>query len=156
MSARNSRTYRRRLWLVNPSYQYRIVGVLLVVLFLMTVGALLSVYVALWLTLRAFELAHDALAVSLLSTAGIITTFELLLIAPLIIWVGIRLSHRVAGPLVRINAALQQMAGGDFDVSLRLRKGDSLTEIAESVNTLALSLRTRAPLGQRVHTHGGG
>lgn len=143
MSRERSRTYRRRQWVVNPSYQYRLVGILLFVLFLMTAGALLSVYVALWLTLHAFGLTHDALAVSLLSTAGLVTTFELLLVAPVIVWVGLRLTHRVAGPLIRINAALQQMAHGDFNVDLKLRKGDSLVEIAEAVNALAASLRAR-------------
>lgn len=143
MGTSGSRNHQRRQWIVNPSLQYRFIGIMLLVLFLLTAGALASVYTALWVTLRTFELMHDTLAVSLLATVGIMTTLELLLIAPVIVWVGIRMTHKVAGPLVRINAALLRMAKGQYDVDLRLRKGDSLVEVAEAVNTLAASLRSR-------------
>ncbi len=137
------RPYQRRRYLVNPTMQYRFVGVMLLVLLLMAAGALGSVYLSLWITLQTYGLTHNALAVAQLSTVGLIATIELLLIAPLVIWVGIRLTHKVAGPLVRIEAALAAMAQGNFDVHLTLRKGDSLVEIANSINTLASSLRAR-------------
>ena len=135
------RTYRRRHWLVNPSLQYRFIGVMLLVLLILTVGALGSVYLALWTTLRTFDLVREPLAVSQLTTVGLMVTFELLILAPVVVWIGIRLTHRVAGPLVRITAALQQLSSGDFNVYLKLRKGDSLVELAEAINHLAASLR---------------
>ncbi len=138
-----ARSYKRRQWIVNPPLQYRFIGVLLLVLFMLTIGALVSVYLALWLTLRTFGLVEDPLAVSLLTTVGLVTTLELLLIAPVVILMGVRLTHRIAGPLVRINAALLQLAQGRHDVHITLRRGDSLTEVAAAVNSLAESLRTR-------------
>ena len=135
--------YRRRQWIVNRPFQYRFIGIMLGVLFLMTVGALASVYVALWMTLQTFELARDPIAVAQFTTVGLIVTIEVFLLVPAIIWIGVRWTHKVAGPLVRINPALQQLARGDFNVHLKLRKGDALVELAEVINALAASLRAR-------------
>ena len=143
MAPGEARPYRRRQWLVNPALQYRFIGIMLMTLLLMTAGALGSVYAAIWSTLRTFELTTNPIAVAQLTTVGLVVTCELLLIAPLVVWIGIRWTHKVAGPLVRINAALQQMAQGSFDVHLKLRKGDSLVELAEAINVLAASLRAR-------------
>ena len=140
-TSRTPRAYRRRQWIVNPTFQYRFIGILLLLLLSLTAGALVSVYVALWVTLRTFDLVNQPLAVAQLSTVGLLVTVELLIFAPVLVWIGVRLTHKVAGPLVRINAAVQQMAQGDFNIHLTLRKGDSLVELAEAINTLAASLR---------------
>jgi nitrogen fixation/metabolism regulation signal transduction histidine kinase len=68
---------------------------------------------------------------------------ELLIVVPFVIWLAVILSHKVAGPLVRIQAALVRMTNGNYDVNLRLRKADALVELAESVNRLAASSRAR-------------
>ena len=136
------RSYRRRRWVVNPPLQYRFIGIMLLVLLILTVGALASVYLALWMTLRTFEVANQPLAVAQLTTVGLMVTLELLLLAPIVVWIGIRLTHKVAGPLVRITAALQQLARGDFNVHLTLRRGDSLVELADAINALAATMRS--------------
>lgn len=142
-SGRSSHPYKRRRLVVNPTFQYRFVGVMLLVLLLMTVGTLASVYLALWMTMRTFDVANEPLAMAELTTVGLMVTMELLLLAPVIVWVGIRLTHKVAGPLVRINAAVQQLAREDYNVHLTLRKGDSLVELADGINQLADVLRAR-------------
>ena len=141
MASRSQRSYRRRRWVVNPSFQYRFIGIMLLVLLLLTVGALASVYLALWITLRTFGLDRQPLAVAQMATVALMVTLELLLLAPAVVWIGVRLTHKVAGPLVRINAALQQMAHGDLNIHLTLRKGDSLVELADAINALAANLR---------------
>lgn len=141
--ATSAHSYKRRQWIVNPPFQYRFIGVLLVMLLILTGGALLSVYLALWITLQTFGLGRESLAVSQLAMVGLLVTAELLLFAPIVVWFGIRWTHRVAGPLVRIHAALQQLASGDFNTHLTLRKGDSLVELADAINRLANSLRSR-------------
>ena len=138
-----TRTYQRRQLLVNPPLQYQFVGIMLSVLLLLTIGALGSVYFALWFTLRTYGLADDPIAVAQLTTVGLVVTFELLVIAPIVVWVGLRMTHKVAGPLVRIMAVLREMSAGNFRQRVTLRKGDALTEVADAVNTLAEFLRTR-------------
>lgn len=135
--------YRRRRYIVNRPFQYRMIGMMLLMLLFLTVGALASVWLALRITLQTFGQSQEPLAVAQLSMVAVLVTCTMLLLAAFVVWVGIRLTHKVAGPMVRINAALQQMAQGDFNIHLKLRKGDSFVELADAINTLAASLRAR-------------
>ena len=143
MPAAGRPRFRRRQWIVNRPFQYRFTAVLLLVLCVLTVTALGGVYFALWTILRVFELLNDAVTVSLFTTVGLCVVLEFLIIAPAVAWFGILLTHRVAGPLVRIQSTLTKMCAGDFDVHLTLRKGDALTELADTINRLAEFLRSR-------------
>ncbi len=134
---------RRRQWIVNRPLQYRFIGAMLLILLVLSFVALTTVYLTLWVTLRTFELQHDPISVALFTTLGLSIALELLIVAPFIIWLGVILTHQVAGPLVRINASLAQMAAGNYDVTMQFRKGDLLGELAEGVNRLAASLRAR-------------
>lgn len=55
--------------------------------------------------------------------------------------VSIFISHKVAGPLFRVKKTLSQVTKGDLNVSIRLRKGDDLKDVAEHVNLLIEKLR---------------
>ena len=138
------RPYRRQHWLVNRSLQFRFVRAMLLVLLLMAAAAVAGIYLALWLTLYSFELLQDAYLVALFRTVSWTVVLELIVLVPLVSWFGVRLTHKVAVPLVRIRAALADMAQGRFDIRIKLRKGDALTELAEDINRLAESLRNRS------------
>ena len=135
------RPYRRRHWLVNRPLQLAFVRAMLVVLGVMVGGALAAVYLAIRMTLSAYELSQDVLAVSLLTTVFWVMLLELLVLVPAIAWIGILLTHKVAGPLVRIRAALAKMTQGERDIHITLRKGDALVDLAEDINRLAETLR---------------
>ncbi|MDP3703461.1 MAG: HAMP domain-containing protein [Candidatus Omnitrophota bacterium] len=144
MSVRAKRTYRRAHWLVNPALQFRFIRALLLTLLAMTVTVVLGIGLALWYTLYSYELLKEAYIVALFNTVSWTVVMELIVLVPVIGWVGILLTHRVVGPLVRIRASLSEMAKGNFDVHITLRKGDALTELAEDINRLAESLRNRS------------
>ena len=50
-------------------------------------------------------------------------------------------SHRVAGPVYRINAALRQMLRGDPPAEIRFRKGDYFQPTAELLAELSRKMR---------------
>jgi HAMP domain-containing protein len=52
----------------------------------------------------------------------------------------IRLSHRVAGPVFRLNREIRQMAAGMYPRSITLRKYDHLKELAEALTILSRRL----------------
>jgi nitrogen fixation/metabolism regulation signal transduction histidine kinase len=136
-----ARPNRRRQLIVNRPLQYRFIGAMLLILLVLSGIGLATVYVTLWTTLRTFGLERDTVAVALFTTVGWSLTLELLIVAPFVIWMGVLLTHKVAGPLVRIQAALTRMTNGNYDVHLQLRKPDALKELAEGINRLAASLR---------------
>jgi methyl-accepting chemotaxis protein len=143
MALNAARPYRRRQLIVNRPLQYRYIGAMLLILVALSGIGLATLYLTLWVTLRTFALEHDAAAVALFTTVGWSLALELLVVAPFVIWMGVVLTHKVAGPLVRISAALARMANGNYDVNLQLRKADALVELAAGVNHLAASLRVR-------------
>lgn len=59
----------------------------------------------------------------------------------LVILLCVFYSHRVAGPAVKLEAALERMAEGDLDVTVRLRATDELQSIATALNTTAKAWR---------------
>lgn len=141
--AGNRPAYHRRQWVVNRRLQFRFVGMLMACYIVLVVLTLAGMYGALWLTLYTFDLLGDPTYVSLFTTAGLILALELLLLAPPVIFMGIWLTHKVAGPMVRICAVLERMARGHLETRITLRKGDALVEVAEGINRLADALQKK-------------
>jgi hypothetical protein len=54
---------------------------------------------------------------------------------------GIRVSHRMAGPIYRIKMSLGGMAQGDLRGDVRLREKDNFKSVAESINHLKKTWR---------------
>jgi len=56
------------------------------------------------------------------------------LLFPVVLWDMTRLTHKVAGPLVRFRSALSQLTAGETVEKIRLRDGDLLTEFQDTFN----------------------
>lgn len=67
-----------------------------------------------------------------------------LILAPLAVMAALVVSHRVAGPLVRIRRYLRLMARGEFDLApLELRAYDELKDIAHLINEIVAQVRAK-------------
>ena len=67
----------------------------------------------------------------------------LVLVAPVIFYVALVFSHRIAGPLPKIYQVLRNIGSGQFDERLVLRKKDELKELADVINEMAAKLKER-------------
>jgi methyl-accepting chemotaxis protein len=67
---------------------------------------------------------------------------SLLLATPLVVIIGIYASHRIAGPIYRIEKFLNNMASGEFSDQLILRKNDELISLANGINRVVESIKT--------------
>jgi len=61
----------------------------------------------------------------------------------LIILLGIFFSHRIAGPLFKIQRTLNEVKDGRYPGLIKLRKDDLLKGFAETVNEMIISLKDR-------------
>lgn len=61
---------------------------------------------------------------------------SVLVIAASFLW-SIYLSHRIAGPVFRIQKALEAWAGGRTELNVHFRKKDNFVELAEAYNSAA-------------------
>lgn len=130
--------HRRRVKVIDTVFQYRMIAVLLIVvvcgLVAFTAGALL-VFAA-------------ARAQGGLSAERLLSIFPPILVNDLVIMVfliiaGIFLTHRIAGPVYRIQIDIDRVLAGENDVQVRVRRHDAFPELAEKVNELI----------ERIHDH---
>ncbi len=67
------------------------------------------------------------------------------------------LTHRLAGPVYRLEKSLEQMIDGNFNFDIRLRSKDEIKELADMVNVLntrlSARLREMRELTEQVGSH---
>jgi methyl-accepting chemotaxis protein len=141
-------THRRRLknYLIDPNFQLRYV--LYVSLSGISALAVLYGFLAIRLTaLMEMNFKPEVTSNYQLTIADLINQIAAISVAAFLITlfmsfvVGIVVSHRISGPARKIEAALLEMAQGNYSKTLELRKSDDLQGIKNAVNVLAQALR---------------
>lgn len=66
-------------------------------------------------------------------------------ILPIVLWDLLKFSHRVVGPLIPFQRAIESLTAGEQVSELRLRHGDLLSNLQSSFNQYLTSLRTMEP-----------
>ncbi len=150
----HARRYKRRQYIVDPAFQYRLIrrfSVLALLMIAMSIGFLVLVYI-----LHGdiqFELAQpdpfsqagqgEPLVVrkTLLGLLWPILAICLGIALATTFLFGVLISHRMAGPVFRIRRVLGDMRDGDLRGDIRLRKRDDFKKLAESINEVKQSWR---------------
>lgn len=145
----------RRAWirLIQPGFQWRLVGRMGVLLAFATVATGLVMVV--WIILTERQLGGELFLVA----AGFgqdpaKVRFTTLVWPALILALGLNLilavlfllrySLRIAGPAFRLERALRELGAGDHTLRVRLRPGDELQNLASTVNLVAEALQVAA------------
>jgi nitrogen fixation/metabolism regulation signal transduction histidine kinase len=128
----------RRLIVVNPQLQFRLLLLPLVVT-ITTAACLLALFIIQAQSLKSFaegdpNLMLEIGRVQTLSSVAVGTV--LLLHVGLILWLGLHATHRVAGPLHKLKLAMAEVASGKSGVRIRFRSRDQLGELAEGFNRM--------------------
>lgn len=71
------------------------------------------------------------------------------IVVPIIVLVGITMTHRVVGPLARIESYLEGVKSGRETEELRLRPGDDLGRIVGLINDVTAARRESASDGSQ-------
>lgn len=133
--------YRRSTYLIKTGFQLRYMGI--IVATMLTVAVLVGwvIYFASWgrisqtsdLTIDKLADIFDEVNVSLIKWMALM----ILVIAILSVFV----SHKIAGPVYRLERSAKIIASGDLTHSVRLRHGDELGELSQAFNSMTESLR---------------
>ena len=150
--------YKRKIYIIDPDFQYRmirkscIVGVAIIAMSLFFLVMVNHLYGDVQLTMIT-QPDPFAPAPTSISPPQEPTSLLKLLWPVMAVSVGITLvflffsvtiaSHRIAGPIFRIQRILHEMAGGDISGEVRLRKKDEFKHLAKEVDNLKVSLRTK-------------
>jgi len=141
----NKPQVKRKNYLISKAFQFRYAGIILFVMFFVSWVTGYTIYYTGWL-LMGEKLANvypQGRLMSIMSTINTTLLIRLFLITPIVILVSILLSHRIAGPIYRIQKYLKEVAKGDLSARLHLRKDDELQEFAACVNEMTDDLNNR-------------
>ena len=137
----------RRTWLITDnSIQLQYILLVLLGMGAVLVTAVGIVYYAGWnpLVERLANVYPQGRLLGILNTVYVKIAIGFGVLVPIAAVASVIVSHRVAGPLVRIRRYLELMAEGKVDIApLELRRYDELKDIAELINDLIRGRKIR-------------
>ncbi|MBN1793375.1 MAG: HAMP domain-containing protein [Candidatus Omnitrophica bacterium] len=133
-------TSQRRVYLVDAKFQFKYVKMILVFVVIITALGTAAAYVMLWFGLRAGGLLTDDSFSIIQNGLAFGAFFQLAISIPLILLFGVILTHRIVGPLVRVERLLDEIGEGQFGRQLQVRRSDELTVLVEWINRMSKKL----------------
>ncbi|OYP36861.1 hypothetical protein [Rhodopirellula sp. MGV] len=122
----------RRRFLVDPPVQLAIIRRMLMH-WTIALGSLMLIGIAVQLIFAAENVSvMQAISQSYSAQAPLLALMFVLM--PVYAWDVIKLSHRFAGPMLRLRAILSELADGGTAMKLKFRPGDFWHETAEDFN----------------------
>ena len=138
---------RRKNFYINKRFQGEFIVKFCVLVLL---GSLISAVIVYMMTSSTVTTVFENSKLTIKSTADFIMPAVLLASAIVFILVGLATiaitlftSHRIAGPLYRIEKDINQVTSGKLTTVFHLREGDEIKPIAESLGLMTASLREK-------------
>jgi len=129
--------FRRRNFLIAPSFQLK--AVLMVLVFLLGFTLFVGAFLFYPLSLQLESTGSSALAVEVVQLHGRLWP-PLFAAEGLVAVLFIFVTHRIAGPIYRVRVALERFLAGDYAYRIQLRKGDEFRELEPLINALGQRL----------------
>ncbi|MEW6556499.1 MAG: methyl-accepting chemotaxis protein [Elusimicrobiota bacterium] len=142
MEEKKGGKFQRKQILINKKFQFKFAAVILVTLFVMLGLVEWDIFYTMKTILpKVFfmeEIRQDLTAFHLLLAV------KSLVFMVLVAFISVYFSHRIAGPIYRLEKDLFRMIEeSDLTRQFRLREKDELKELADALNTMTANLRTK-------------
>jgi type II secretory pathway pseudopilin PulG len=137
--------YRRKKKLIKPALQLYFARTFLAcTVLILSVSLSLTFFVLAYI---AADLPNDGgIVLSLLpKTMAACALISILLFSPVLLWVGVLVTFKVAGPLYRFEVFLRQVMKGEHPEPCRIRKEDKLQDFCALLNEVTQPLREAVP-----------
>jgi len=128
----------RKRYIIKKGLQFRYIGLIFALVILASIVTGYTVFATGW-TLLGERLANvypQGRLVYVFKTTNMALIKNLLLISPLVFTLGLLFSHKIAGPLYRIEKTIYEIAKGNLGLKISLRKGDELWDLADTINSM--------------------
>lgn len=139
----NKAGYRRKQYFIATRFQLKYVGLILALMFLTAAFCSYIVYYTSMLSMgeKLASVYPQGRLISIVKAVNFRILVSLILITPLVAMIGIFLSHRIAGPIFRMEKFLNGVAAGVLTERLILRKKDELMNLANGINNVVDSVK---------------
>jgi methyl-accepting chemotaxis protein len=131
--------YKRKIYIINKEFQLKYLFTIISMIAISVLSVSFITFYVIWdNVIKEFFFIPEAakkLTDIFIRTSEIAGGFTLLILAIFAV-AGIFLSHRVAGPLYRVERVAEELSKGNLDVNVRFRKSDELHSLADSMNKM--------------------
>ena len=130
--------FRRKTYLIKKGLQFRYIGIVFALAFLASIVTGYTVFATGW-TLLGEKLASvypQGRLIEVLRAANMALIRNLLFVSPLIFLFPLFFSHRIAGPIYKIEKSIDEIARGNLALKIKLRKGDEFQDLADIMNVM--------------------
>lgn len=141
---------RRKQFFIKKKFQFDFIIQFCV---LVMIGSFISGLVIYLMSKSTVTTAFENSRLTIKSTADFILPAVLLgsamvivLIGLATVWITLFTSHRIAGPLYRMEEDVEKVAGGNLKVKFHLRDNDELKRLAASLDKMTESLKSSMAL----------
>jgi methyl-accepting chemotaxis protein len=136
-----SRGYKRRVYVVKKTLQYRFVAWVVCVVLVAAGVVLLDAFIS--MHRHAIQTGLTVQVTDLYDPADPFTILKVVIYVAGVFYASVLLSHRVAGPLYRFEKSAEEVAAGNLTHKVFLRDRDELVEFRDAFNSMVDSLRGR-------------
>ena len=144
--------FRRKKKLIRPAFQLRIAITIVVSLITYSVILGLLIFYPLWLELESAVSIYEKERISLAILSLHRVIWPAVVVVAVLVGVQVVLaSHRIAGPVYRLDQTLRELIRGNFSVRMNLRKKDEFRELEDLVNELSEYLQSVRDRDRRLH-----
>lgn len=132
----------RKQYLIKKGLQFRYIGIVFSLALLASIVTGYTVFATGW-TLLGEKLANvypQGRLVYVIKMTNLTLIRNLLFVSPLIFLLGLLFSHKIAGPVYRIEKSIEEIAKGNLALKVKLRKGDEFWDLADMINIMTGNL----------------
>lgn len=131
---------KRRIYLIKTGLQLRYMGILIACMLTVALGVGWIIYHTSWSQIvNTPDLSLDKLYIIFENVNRQLTWWILGFIA-IIAALSLFVSHKIAGPVYRLEETTKLIASGDLTHQVHLRQGDELSDLQDAFNTMSESL----------------
>ena len=132
----------RRRYIIKRGLQFRYIGLIFALAVLASLVTGWAVFATMWSFLgeKLANVYPQGRLIYVLRATNLALIRNLLLVSPLVFILGLLFSHRIAGPLYRIEKTIDEIAKGNLTIRIKLRQGDELSDLADEINRMAENL----------------
>lgn len=141
---------KRKRFLIKKGFQFRYIGIVFALALLASIVTGYTVFATGW-TLLGEKLANvypQGRLVYVLKATNMALIRNLLFVLPIIFVLGLLFSHRIAGPVYRIEKTIYEISKGNLALKIKLRRGDELWDLADIINTMTENLNKTISLNK--------
>lgn len=136
--------YKRKQYIVDKPFQFRYLFQILMTIFIAVIVVSFTIFYIVWdkIIKEFFYIPDAAKKISNI----FISTSEVLIIPIVILLVifsiaAIFFSHKIAGPIYRVEKIAEELKKGNLNIDIRFRKGDELHHLADTLNHMISGIK---------------